>query len=259
MSQPNSSSSTSAHASPAGTSRNVTRNYVLLFALLVLVAAIFFLTKVPGLGGSSPKPAVTLVAAQSVASSESSVDKQVGELFDFGRYPQGANGEIEPITWRVLQREADYLLAIAEKGLDCKQYNEKWCDITWADCTLRRWLNSEFYNEAFNEQERKCILKTSIVNNAGPDTEDYIFLLSVDEAKSLFADDGVRRAKPTEYTVKNGVHTSNNGCCVWWLRTRGGRDDYAAFEGSDGRGIGVYGIGVHDVCNAVRPAFIIAL
>ena len=33
-------------------------------------------------------------------------------------------------------------------------------DINWADCTLRRWLNGEFFNKAFNEQEQSLI-KTS--------------------------------------------------------------------------------------------------
>ncbi len=88
------------------------------------------------------------------------VDKQVSDRFEFGRYPQGANGEVEPITWRVLQRNSDSLLVIAEQGLDAKPYNEEFCDITWADCTLRRWLNGEFFNKAFNEQEQSLI-KTS--------------------------------------------------------------------------------------------------
>ena len=87
-------------------------------------------------------------------------NKQVGDRFEFGRYPQGANGEVWPITWRVLQRNSNGLLVIAEQGLDAKPYNEEFCDITWADCTLRRWLNGEFFNKAFNEQEQSLI-KTS--------------------------------------------------------------------------------------------------
>ncbi len=265
--------SPSVHVSPLGTSRSVIHYYMLSFALLVLAAAIF-LTKGPGLGGSSPEPAVTPVASQSVASSpeltgasasaqsvvssESYADKQVGELFDFGRYPQGANGEIEPITWRVLQREADHLLVIAEKGLDCKPYNEECCEITWSDCTLRRWLNSEFYDKAFNAHERECILKTSVANNAGPNTEDNIFLLSVDEAESLFANDDERRAKTTEHAVKNGVYTRDDSdCCCWWLRSRGDYASGAACVCNDGS---IFGGGdVNDGLDAVRPAFKIAL
>ena len=132
-------------------------------------------------------------------------DKQVGDRFDFGRYPQGSSGEIKPITWRVLRRDSESLLVIAEMSLDCKRYNEKCVDITWADCTLRDWLNDEFYKKAFNEQERSLIKKTALTNNAGPSTEDYVFLLSVDEARSLFADHNDLMCKPTEYAVKNGA------------------------------------------------------
>ena len=34
-------------------------------------------------------------------------DKGVGERFDFGRWPQGPNGEVEPITWRVIAYNSD--------------------------------------------------------------------------------------------------------------------------------------------------------
>ncbi len=192
-------------------------------------------------------------------------DKQIGECFEFGRYPQGANGEIEPITWRVLQRNVNCLLVIAKQGLDCKPYNElvffarlfgALC--VWADCTLRRWLNSEFYGKAFNERERKCILKTNIVNNTGLNTDDSIFMLSVDEAKSLFANDRMRRANPTVYANEKGVFTNNHSCCYWWLRSRGLSDSRAACVRAD-VGVSDYGGSVCSGLIAVRPAFKIAL
>ncbi len=279
---------------------NASRNYVLYFAVLVLVAAIFYfgtiMTKDPGLGVPSLEPTGTPAVAQSVASSpeltgtpavaqsaasspepmgtptvaqsaDSTVPslrtiyahKQVGGYFEFGRYPQGVNGEIEPITWQVLQREKDHLLIIAKHGLECQPYNIEFVSIDWENCTLRRWLNSEFYNTAFNEQECECILKTSIVNNAGPQTEDRIFLLSIDEAKSLFANGIVRRAKPTDYAVKNKTYYAyDNGCCWWWLRSRGNGVDNAAYVRPDGY---IYSCGcrVYQDVIAVRPAFKIAL
>ncbi|MBQ7529976.1 serine/threonine protein kinase, partial [bacterium] len=92
------------------------------------------------------------------SSSLSTASKRVGDRFEFGRYPQGPNGEVRPITWRVLRRDSDGLLVIAEMGLDAKPYNEEEVGvITWSDCTLRRWLNSEFYEKAFNQQEQFLI------------------------------------------------------------------------------------------------------
>ena len=191
-------------------------------------------------------------------------DKRVGDRFEFGRYPQGADVEVKSVTWRVLQREKDYLLVIAEQGLDCKPYNEDFCDITWADCSLRRWLNADFYNRAFNEQERALILPARIANNAGPATEDRVFLLSLDEAESLFASDSARQAVPTDFAVKNGAYTSDSykiggsGCCWWRLRSRGWNDDGAA-DVIDAGGVSDIGGSVSCGSGAVRPAFKIAL
>ena len=184
-------------------------------------------------------------------------NKLVGDCFEFGRYPQGAYAEVMPITWRVLRRDSDSLLVVAEKCLDCKPYHEKFTKITWADCSLRHWLNADFYNRAFNEQERALILQTYVINNAGPDTDDHVFLLSINEANRFFADDAARQAVPTDFTVERGVYASV-GWTWWWLRSRGWIGSYAAYVSSGG-GVDVNGLGVDYGCGAVRPAFKIAL
>ncbi|MCR4782941.1 MAG: serine/threonine protein kinase [bacterium] len=183
-------------------------------------------------------------------------NKRVGDRFEFGRYPQGANGEVEPITWRVLQRNSDSLLVIAEYGLVVKPYNEMGGDITWADCTLRRWLNGEFLNKAFNRQEQSLIKTSHLSNNAGPSTDDRVFLLSIDEATGLFANDKDREAKPTAYVTDNSGF-KYDGMCSWWLRSRMYTGGVAAIVSSRGN----FGcdpvsclLGV-----SVRPAFLLAI
>ena len=191
---------------------------------------------------SSPKPVLAAVV-QSASSPLRGIyaDQDAGGRFEFGSYPQGADGEIRPIVWRVLRRDADGLLAVAEKGLDAKEYHDRHMPVTWHLCSLRRWLNGEFFNKAFNEHERGLVLRNCIANDAGSDTEDRVFLLSAGEAESLFADDKARRCKPTEFAVKNGAHgfadpyrtawyrrfikCGEDGCCSWWLRSRG-KPDY---------------------------------
>ena len=180
-------------------------------------------------------------------------DRQVGERFEFGRYPQGVNGEVKPITWRVLRRDDKSLLVIAEQGLDCKRYNEQYVSTTWASCTLRRWLNEEFIKRAFSEQEQSSIKTSEIPNNAGPPTKDLIFLLSVDEASSLFTDDSNRICKPTDYAVKNGVYTFSYGNSWWWLRSRGSCSYRAALVSNCGF-ISINGYYVIDNVGSVRPA-----
>ena len=184
-------------------------------------------------------------------------DIQAGERFEFGSYPQGPNGEIKPITWLALRREGDSLLVVSEYGLDAEAYNEKLEKVTWEDCTLRRRLNGEFLQKAFTEQERSLIKTSVLANNAGPSTEDRIFLLSEEEADSLFSNDKDRRTKPTEYAVKNEASADESGYAWWWLRSRGSNATHAVLEEPDGDVSYRGNVDIGSVC--VRPALRIAL
>ena len=187
------------------------------------------------------------------------------ETIYFGNYPQGANGEVEPIEWQVLRRDNEGLLVISKYALDYQPYNEDLVDITWSQCTLRRWLNSEFINQAFSESERAQIKLMHLSNPnskfdsdvpGGPATYDKIFCLSHDEALSLFANDGQRQCYPTAYVKSQFAWTDDNGFCVWWLRSPGSSTRDAACVYSGG---GIYDFYVNDGSDAVRPAFFIAL
>ena len=155
------------------------------------------------------------------------VNKCVGDRFEFGSYPQGPNGEVRPVVWRVLQRDSDSLLIISEKSLDFKPYEETNKIVAWSDCTLRRWLNGEFFYKAFNNQERSLIKMSKLSNNDDSSTKDWVFLLSVDEAGSLFADNNDRIAKYTDYAVKNNPYIGEKyedlmlKFTHWWLRSHG--------------------------------------
>lgn len=117
---------------------------------------------------------------------------QVGDYIEFGTYEQdndASNGK-EAIEWLVLETQDDKILILSKYGLDCKAYNVDWEDITWETCTLRKWLNEEFINEAFTESE-KLLIPTVTVSadrnpgydtNPGNPTKDKVFLLSIDEA-----------------------------------------------------------------------------
>lgn len=82
-----------------------------------------------------------------------------------------------------------------------------------------------------------------------------MFLLSVDEVKSLFADNDDRETKPTAYAIKNGAH---NGNAFWWLRSRGDGGSDAAVVYDVG-GVNYFGRGVYIIGGSVRPAFRIAI
>ena len=65
----------------------------------------------------------------------------------------------------------------------------------------------------------------------GADTQDQVFLLSLDEAEKYFADDDDRICEPTEYALgkdENIMDEEEGAGCWWWLRSPGSGNDCAA-------------------------------
>ena len=221
---------------------------------------------------------------------------QPGDIITFGAYPQTADGsDRTPIRWRVLPGPGGDLLLLSEYILDCKRYHGADTAITWRDCDLRRWLNEEFYNAAFDAAEQEAIRTTRCTGNgaggdtagdtgsdaASPDTEDKVFLLSATEVTELTAklDDPVRarrRAAGTAFArvkkddgcrlyvydkgVKADYIVENGvevGCSWWWLRTQGNTPARAVFVGMRST-VRTYG-SVNLPYYGVRPAIKITL
>ena len=138
----------------------------------------------------------------------------------------------EPIEWMVLAKEGNKALLISKYAIDCKRYNEKNASITWESSTIRKWLNDEFINTAFNSSEQDKI-QLSLVQNpdnaeygakGGNDTQDKIFLLSIDEVRKYFNNDRARMCKPTGYAIFQGAYEELEyevGYGIWWLRSPG--------------------------------------
>ena len=190
--------------------------------------------------------------------------RTIGSLVRFGQYEQDGNQDNgrEPIEWLVLDEQDGKCLLISRFGLDCQTYNAGRESVRWEDCSLRSWLNSTFYNEAFDAKEKGEILLTTVDNSAaqgipgfktsgGSDTQDRIFLLSYAEAERCFDSNEERSARPTPHAVAEGVYTDRTECCVWWLRSPGYDQNRAAEVGTDGS-LGNHGY-VDNGLRAVRP------
>lgn len=112
-------------------------------------------------------------------------DFRVGNVVTFGTWQD------EPLEWGVLAQEGSRRLLISRESVARKAFNDEF-DITyWETASLRRWLNDDFYMDAFSKAERAKIMETQVVNadnamyrtDAGNDTVDRIFLLSIAEAE----------------------------------------------------------------------------
>ena len=194
----------------------------------------------------------------------------IGSIVTFGAYEQDndhTNGK-EPIEWIVLDVQEGRSLLISRYALDCQQYNTKYAEVTWETCSLRKWLNSSFLNDAFDKGQQARIPTITVTAdenpyndaNPGEDTQDKVFLLSLPEVNSYFSANEDRQCQPTAYAAVQGcfVDSKDNGSCWWWLRTPG-------FSSCDAVSIhiggSVYsnGDGVSIDNNAVRPALWINL
>lgn len=145
-----------------------------------------------------------------------------GEYVVFGAYEQDndlTNGP-EPVEWIVVDKNENGTLLMSRYVLEAHAWqpksnfdpanDENWREkLTWEQSELREWMNSEFKDSLFTENEKSYINLISLDNPDNPTdkyyidapaTEDYLFVLSVSEIEELF-----------EYTTSVYEETFNYG------------------------------------------------
>ena len=179
----------------------------------------------------------------------------------------------DPIEWDILTVSKSNVLIIANMVLDSQEYNPDGNDNrfshnggygysnNYALSGIRKFLNDNFYNTAFNELE-KGIIEVSIVNNSAAstgriinkcscvNTKDNIFILSKQEVKKYYVNIDDYASKGTDYAISQGLHTYK-GDGVWWVRSPDnlfGNRVYAV-NGFSTEGLHY----VCSTCNGVRP------
>ncbi len=168
---------------------------------------------------------------------------EIGDIVVLGKYEQDndlSNGP-EPIEWQYIGDRDGHKYLLSKYVLDHKYYNDEKAEVTWETCTLREWLNNEFYNTAFTATDKQRIVMAHNENpdsyelfvdngtgaEGGNDTDDKIFLLSWTEARD-YLDGKLQKnieskeehakynynqkllCKPTAYAEALGVSVVNN-------------------------------------------------
>lgn len=155
----------------------------------------------------------------------------------------GAYFQYKPIKWRVLKKQEGEVFLIADAVLTKKPYNEKRKSVTWENSTLRTWLNKNFMNLAFSEEEQTAINQTEMKNRdnlklgtkGGNKTFDKIFLLSQSQVYGTTTAEEYGFVKDS--TCKDEARKGKNITgekISWWLRSPGKAGDYAACVSYDG-------------------------
>lgn len=235
---------------------------------------------------SQYRPAVTSDVSSEATSAQDNNGYDLNTTYFF-RY--------EPLTWKVLDPDEGFVMSnIAidaqafenfsyydpdsyDSAAGQAVYNSKDCKYLandWSKCSLREWMNKDFFNTAFTAEEQDQIGKTYL-DNTNPFSQKYdsagtfdkIFTISFYDAINSdygFDEDGSRtdfaRARPaTDYAKCQGVDAADTTGTLpyWWLRTTGLYGAFAFGVSPNGwivsSGGGYYNVNRTD--NAVVPAF----
>lgn len=194
---------------------------------------------------------------------------KVGDIIKFGNYQQITTNNKEPIKWKILKIENKKALLISQYTIEYKTYNEKFEATSWEKCSLRHWLNNEFMKSAFSRDEQDIIQLSKIAADINPrnkadqgkNTEDKIFLLSINEVEKYIENNADRYCIPTKYVVDNIENSFPNTYIRhwWWLRSLGyGHFNKCAAIVWDSGSIDFTGVYVNNY-GYVRPAMWINL
>jgi len=145
--------------------------------------------------------------------------------------------------------------------LEQRVYHDAYKDITWADCSLRKYLNGEFYDK-FNEIDKSRIIPVTNKNpdnpwygaKGGEDTQDNIFLLTIEDVVCIYfggsSEKLHNRGKNQRYWFERKDENNSKRIarfhgkewgCWWWLRSPGRVNVKAVYIfGTDGN-IGIQG------------------
>ena len=211
----------------------------------------------------------------------------IGDTVYFGTYEQDnctSNGA-EPIEWTVLDIQNGKALVLSKYALNCQPYHTTYEYVTWETSSIRSWLNDDFLLAAFSPSERSGSAVTEVENldseaygtNAGNNTLDKVFLLSIQETLQYFPEMADRIAYPTAYAYAQGCYTldlnttkshwkawgdkyCSTASCWWWQRSVGYTPVFAASCHDDGQlTLKSLGSDARRQDTAVRPAMWITL
>ena len=185
-----------------------------------------------------------------------------GDIFRFGNY----HGNMD---WVVLDKADGKLLLMTEECIDCRAFHHEWTDVSWETSDLRKWMNKDFLEKGFNENERSIIVESRVAPGINPSFQSYpgqatmdkVFLLSILEAEKYLDktdSDCSMQAEATDYAKEWGACISENGKTWWRLRSPGIDQRSTAYVGPGGR-IVATGMDVDYAAHGIRPAMWISV
>lgn len=147
----------------------------------------------------------------------------------------------EKIKWDILEEKKGNALLISSLVIDSMEYYPSLDESSYEHngglgysnnyelSNIRKWLNEDFYNLAFNNKEKEIIklmeidnMNTDIINDNYKcnNTSDKVTLLSYNDARvKYYNNDNDRRASASDYAKSLGVFEAPNKSVTYRLRT----------------------------------------
>ena len=194
----------------------------------------------------------------------------------------------EPLQWRVLNPDKGLLLC--ESAIDAQAYqNLLWRSGSkyyqginstvyandYATSSVRKWLNSDFFQAAFTPEQKCLIVGTTLDNRAdgtqhpvydSAETTDRVFLLSSREAADAAygfntvpdADDDARTTTCTDYAKCQGLSVENDTPKIHWMLRSAGYNSVTVCAADHYGGIGNF-YDTSSTTLGIRPAITVNL
>ena len=136
----------------------------------------------------------------------------------------------EDIVWLVLDSTDNGVLVLSKYVIDYGTFDGDDVMRSWQSTRLQPWLNEDFYEQAFTDEEKEKILWTEVEINdhltdfaSGYPTEDMyrdpalnrVFLLSMEELYFYSNKLTTCYCEATDYAVSKGADKID---CDWWVR-----------------------------------------
>ena len=141
-------------------------------------------------------------------------------------------GESYWFKWEPLEWQAGYIgdnqaVLVCTSVIDAQNYITDYArcaTATWAESSVRQWLNDTFYESAFSESEKEDILCANIVtgDNAdygtrgGDDTKDKVYIAAKEEVNTI---GHLHYATASDYALSQGLRCEGSEDAAWMMRT----------------------------------------
>lgn len=147
--------------------------------------------------------------------------KQIGKTVHLGSFDYDTKSEA--VEWIVVDIKDEKALLVSKNAITSMPYSSSSGENGWNKSGIREWLNDQYYENCFTEDEKSIILPYE--NAIG----DRVFLLDKEEYQRYSTKEKLgenytllMRCQPTPYAIRKGIVVySNVVYCWWWLRGPG--------------------------------------